>query len=609
MYNASKLFTVAMKTRPYTARLTLDDADVIEGEAIQGIVFRGGTNGEQDAFTLGGTVAGSVEISLDKAQVSSVLHGRKIKVELGIDVALGTQWLPMGVYYVTEPLADDDRLTVTAFDALAVKFEKEYKPIPGFDFSLAAGVSSTAFLSAVCERSGVPVDISNLEPIMLHASPDGFTERQIIGFIAALYGAFACIDRTGVLKICSFNKTDVKVTADEYYQDGMEKAEYSFSVQWLKCYNEASELTMIMGDASAQQGVYLESIWMDYKILANLWDKLQGFTYVPVADLSFFGNPLIDAGDIITMEDLSGTSVTIPVMHIEHEYDGGIITKVVAYGQAETTESVGLVGRQIQRVAVKAKTYADDLDKSLDQMEVLKRLTADGTDDAVYITKDGKLAIKATAILTGVINADLIKTGTLNADLIKTGTLNADLIKTGTLNADLIKGGTLDSSVINGATLKIEAGASIVGWQVDNNSICKRTADGSWGKGTFMCTGSDYPYRIGGSDEIRGWVFGAGGKFGVRSTGEVWCSDLHATGGDIGGWNISEKGLSSKQWQSESNITKTETVINMTGDYLRAVLFDAHEGTIFSTGVSWSNIVACVQEWCRENDRDYDALI
>lgn len=436
MHIVSDSFIKAMRTCPYSVRLTLDGETVIQGEAIQEITFRSGTNADNEAFTLGGTVAGTVEIALDKSQVPTLPNGCRVMVELGIELPAGTQWLPMGVYYVTEPLVDDDRLTVTASDALAAKLDREYEPIEGYDFNADAGVSSTEFLAAMCERRGVQVDTSNLEQIPLHTSPDGFTERQIVGFIAALYGGFAKVDRYGVLRICTFSKTNVKVTADDYYEDEMEKAGYTFSVQWIKCYNEISDLTMIVGDTAAQQGIYLESIWMTNAILTKLWDQLQGFSYVPVTELSFFGNPLIDAGDIIVMEDLSGTAIDVPVMKVTHEYDGGVITRVTANGQAETDSCGGSGSRQLQRVAAKARTYsgialeeakqyAKGLDEALNQLEVLKRLTAENVDDAIYMTKEGKLAIKATAILTGVLDASLVAVKNLVATNIVTGVLKS----------------------------------------------------------------------------------------------------------------------------------------------------------------------------------------
>ena len=447
MYIVSDSFIEAMKHKPYVAKLTLEDESIIPSEAVQEIIFRGGTNSDTEAFTLGGAVSGSVEITLNKTLVPVIEQGQKIYVDLEMELESGSKLIPMGEYYVTDPTADDDVLTVKASDALGAKLDRAYEPIDGFDFTSEDGVDSKAFLLALCERRGVAIDASDLEPIALHTAPDGFTERQIVGFIAALYGGFAHVDRYGSLRICTFSMTEQKVTADDYYDGCMVKAEYTYSVQWIKCYNEITELTMIKGDMTAKQGIYLESIWMDNVILQNLWEQLRGFSYVPVEELSFFGNPLIDPGDIITMEDLSGVSYEVPVMSITHEYDGGIITKITAYGQAESKKSAGALNSRLKRVELKAKTYSgmaledakkytDDLDEALDQLEVLKRLTNE-VDDAIYMTEDGKLAIKATAILTGVLDAAIVTVKNLIADNIVSGKLKS---KDGKTYFDLDRG-------------------------------------------------------------------------------------------------------------------------------------------------------------------------
>ena len=428
MYKVSDAFAAAMANRPYSAKITLDNGVVIQSDpadregSINKITFRGGANSNNEEFTLGGAVSASVEIVLNKEKINCEFAGRKIAAEL----VLENEALPMGVYYVTEPRADDDLLTVTACDALGTKFEREYEPLDGFSFDM--GVSSIGFLRALCERRGIEVDTNNLVDIPLKVSPDGFTERQIIGFIAALNGGYAVIDRKGVLRIRSYVQCDTKVTPDDYYEGGLEKADYTFVVQWIKCYNEAADLTMVMGDMAASQGIYLESIWMTNEILTELWDKLQGFCYTPVTELSFFGNPLIDVGDIIMLEDLSGTSLKIPVMKISHEYDGGIITTITAAGEAETTGHAGNAGSQLKRAAVNAKRYADqvagtaeknakdyaaEIDEALDMLELLKRL--DPNANGLY-EKDGKLAVNATAILTGVLDAALVTVKNLVAE-------------------------------------------------------------------------------------------------------------------------------------------------------------------------------------------------
>lgn len=114
-----------------------------------------------------------------------------------------------------------------------------------------------------------------------------------------------------------------------------------------------------------------------------------------------------------------------------------------------------------------------------------------------------------------------------------------------------LKGGTIAAELIDGSTLIIKKGAVIAGWDVDGNSVFKKPAGGTYGQGTFMSTGTDNPYAIGGSNKIPGWVFGAGGKFGVTKDGVVYANDVHltgevnASGGMIGDWDIQEGYLTS----------------------------------------------------------------
>lgn len=190
------------------------------------------------------------------------------------------------------------------------------------------------------------------------------------------------------------------------------------------------------------------------------------------------------------------------------------------------------------------------------------------------LSTSGKTTIHGGNITTGTLSADKITSGTLDADKVTISNLTVDAasITSGTiasaripnLSADKITSGTISGSRIDGSTLVITTGATIAGWSIDSNSIYKSSGD--WGSGTFMCTGSTGSYSIGGSGTIAGWVFGAGGNFGVTSSGAVWCSNLRATGGRIGGWIISSNTIRTSsgvygthKWDNEG------VVMTMTG--------------------------------------------
>ena len=125
------------------------------------------------------------------------------------------------------------------------------------------------------------------------------------------------------------------------------------------------------------------------------------------------------------------------------------------------------------------------------------------------------------------------------------------------VNVAYLKGDKIAAELIDGSTLIITKGSTIAEWNIDNNSIFNK-GTGLYKDGTFMSTGTtSKAFSIGGSPELQGWVFGAGGKFGVTKDGVVYANDVHLQGeidatsgsfageikankGNIGDWHIGE---------------------------------------------------------------------
>ena len=372
MYAVSEKFRAAMEFRPYKARITLDGVDVIGADAVEEINFTGGANDSDEAVSLGSAVAGSVELTLQKELVSAAIAGRKMFIELGIDLDGEMEWVPMGTYFAGDVTEDDGMLTVPGLDAMAAKFEKEYEPLTGVNFSQEGGVSSHVFLLAICDKFGVEVDVNGLEAVALTAEPTGYTWRRCIGMIAALSGKFAYMDRYGVLRFRWYTGADIAITADNYYAGGMEKASYGFTVGWIKCYVESLAETICQGDETKDQGIYLECPWMTEERLAAIWAQIGGFAYRPVPNLSFLGDPRLEPGDIITMEDTAGDSVTVPIMGIRHEYDGGLLTELSAQGSQKTESYEGPISRQntqTKKAVAKIEKTVKGIEMSVTDME------------------------------------------------------------------------------------------------------------------------------------------------------------------------------------------------------------------------------------------------
>ena len=524
MQNVSEAFIEAMEYRPYIARITLDGVETIQGDPIKEIRFSGGTNDDSSRISIGSTVAATVELSLDKKRVAVPIKGRKLTVELGIAMGAAIEWLLMGTYEATNVIQDDDSLTVTAMDTMAAKLDVEYEALPGLNFSDDGGVSSTQFLSALCARRGVSVDLSGLQSIQLKDfDPVGCTERKIIGMIAALYGRFAAFGRSGVLQFRWYTPVNAKVTGDNYYENGMEIAQYDFVPQWLKCYNETREETLTLGDPEAEQGIYFECPWMLEERLEAIWSQVRAFSFRPVTELSFLGDPRLDPGDIITLEDCGGGVYSVPVMFITHEWDGGIVTEVTAQGQAKTDVYEGPVQREFKRTTAQIIKRQKELElsiKSFNGKEIISRINLSEEQILIQANK-----IKFEGLVTANKNFQILTDGSMRA-----------------VNADISGKITTQSG-------------SIAGWNIDNNSV--RYGDLGAAESMWLCrtgtTKSPSTYKqegIAGTDASKsGWCIAISNKFGVDKEGQLFAVGANIVGkvitqeGSIAGWDIDDKSI------------------------------------------------------------------
>lgn len=396
----------SLQFKPLLARITLDGWQVIqndpEGDApIQSFRVSDGSGSDSTAVSIGSTFAASATVYLEKELVNYALANREMHIELGMELAAGEMWFDFGTYTITDVQNDDGTITITGMDAIVSKLDTEYSPINGLDFTAAEGVSAKAVLEAGCLAFGLETDLDALPDYLLtNFSPDGLTWRQLFGFIAALYGKFVRIGRDGILRLCWYQNVDILITADDYYEDSLLKGSYGFTVSWLKCYNEVLEETLTEGDPDADQGISFSCPWMVPDRLASLWDELGGYSYAPVSDLTFFGDPRLEVGDAPRLVCLDGEIYRVPIMSITQEWDGGLVTSITSVGQVKSTAIEGPVQRETKRSIAKILKRADGIEMSVENAEneiSYLQLQADNMEQRVTNTEGDISRLQLTA--------------------------------------------------------------------------------------------------------------------------------------------------------------------------------------------------------------------
>lgn len=402
------------------------------------------------------------------------------------------------------------------------------------------------------------------------------TGRQIMQWIGQILCRFCRATADGEIEFAWYSKSDVQITAsgDPYYfQGGLTYEDYDVEpVDAVQIRLADSGEGALWPEAAADSNSYIIAgnailnarITGDIiPVLEEIRDELAVVTYKPCR-VRIPSTPEIKAGSIVYITDKNGVQVKALVM-----------TKTQS-GQADTLECTGNLRRDgpsalnNQSISSQAQQAAQQAAKNafsdLSPEQVLNKLTDNGKVQGIY-QQDGKW----------YINAELAQITNLKASAITSGKFTGDRI--------------------DGSTLVITEGATIAGWDIDENSIYKGA---NFGTSTFMCTGSTGSYRIGGSGYLNGWVFGAGGKFGVTKTGAVWCSDIHATGGVIGGWHVSDSGLSNGEWRSETDTSQEEYDFVLFGKKALSHPQWDHDGFV-NPSAKWDWIIQSAWEWAESN--------
>lgn len=373
MYQSSEAFGnwIQQDSRTFQARITLEGKTITEG--ILSIRINGGSNSEDD-FSLGSAVSRYVELEIEKT--GTRFEGYEFFLELG----LNGEYIPMGYFTAEKPKGDEERLSITAYDRM-VKTER------ACFLELPDSTNTVAVLKGVGTIAGIEVVTEGLTAIPIK-KPVGYTCREVLSYVAQLYGGFAICTRAGKIEIKSYEDNDYTVTAGRYW-DSFTHNDLPFVLGKITCYTgknkKGEDISIHVGDGV--RGIYFSNPFMDQTALDNIWGKLRNYTYMP-GSFRFLGDPRIDPWDVLTVEDRNGNAYKVPAMKLTQEYDGGLSTEVEAVGKTEAEQSTGFTGPNTQNMD---RLYAQLV---LIDHAMINKLDVD-TAKITYATIDNLNALKA----------------------------------------------------------------------------------------------------------------------------------------------------------------------------------------------------------------------
>ena len=405
-------------------------------------------------ITIGNTCASSVTFSIYMPTVS--LENKEITVFEGVKVNEEIQYIQLGIFTVTKQTSDGEYTSYEAYDRM-------YKADMPYFSDMTFPSTDKAILNEICGKLGISLAANIVTAHTISDKPQGYTYREIIGYMAMLQGCNAVINSDGNLELRWYKDSGYVLDGHKYYQQGVTfTTSKDFIIQKLTCNNtksgstEQSEITS--GDGAT--GLSFANPFMTQAILDEVYKKIGGFTFRPLT-VKFVGDYRLEVGDIITVNK-GGVDYKVPIMQITHECDGGLMDTVTSIGQSDTENTSvasGPITKQMERYyadlilvnkALINKLSVDEADIRYASIETLKAVNAD---------IDNLKTNKLDATYADIINANVESLKAVNADIAN---LKVDYEKVGILDASVADIKTLIFGSATGTTITTDFSNSVI---------------------------------------------------------------------------------------------------------------------------------------------------
>ncbi|MHA3850118.1 gp58-like family protein [Lactiplantibacillus plantarum] len=312
-----------------------------------------------DTFGIGSNYENSVTIKFSHL-IEGLKPGMTVWPKIGIKASNGYEYSSLGLFIVSDDIQMDrnnDETTIKAYDQMCL-LEGTYTSKLTYPAKMTSVIAEIANLAGVLLNT---TDISRLPvQVNLPSAITGQTYRNAIGMIAQFYAGFATFDRDGKLTIRTITEPDYTLDPSQYEQGGLTKNEAPYKIGGIQCEvtttttdstGQSTETTntLQVGATSGSQ-IKLTNNLMTMDRLASIWQQLQSLTFYPFS-LNWFGNPAIETGDWLTLQDTKGNKFNVPNNGYTMTFDGSLSAVSKADQTSTSSSSYAWRGELSQYVA------------------------------------------------------------------------------------------------------------------------------------------------------------------------------------------------------------------------------------------------------------------
>lgn len=408
-----------------------------------------------NSFTIGSTNASTFEITLNEL-VETIEENQEVKPYIGI---IGAESIPLGVFYIKEIKRDRNAKTTKIKCQDKMMYLNElYKTDLAFPAKIRDVIQD---ISEKVKMEFVPTHISYNKEV---TKPENVSYREMLSYLAQIEGCFVVFDRYGKLEFRKFNRTQEKITKNNYFLSGLVVNDVKYKLNGITADLKNKEKTILASGSAVGNQINLVNPLMKQDYLDEVYTYLKQFIFKPYT-VNWQGNPALEVGDFIQVEVADGNYIGVPILDLQLNFSGGLNCKMSADVKTSTSTSYeykGTLQKQIEflnaRVGADGTTIYADTKEPKNPKEGDTWFKPNGAYTDLYIYEKGKWVLKVSTgniqDLVTKITTDEVLAPKLSAGIAKIIELDASKITTGFLHADRIKAGSITENMISDETKK-----------------------------------------------------------------------------------------------------------------------------------------------------------
>lgn len=266
---------------------------------------------------------------------------------------LGNCYIPMGEFAAVKCVTEGLSQTVTAYDRLSFA-DKPYVPAISFPAEASAVTddilrqlniagrnvrSSGEFICAgdgafICAEDGAFI-CSEEYSFSIPKPSAGTTCRELLGYIAAMYGRNGMLDRNGVYTTFFIDSSGTVYDPDKLDEPSL--AENNVSVAGITC-EVGGDTVLAVGESENAYTVNVICPYMTGERLSQIWGEMRYLSWRPADASERLADPRRDIGDLMYYDSSEGRC-RLPVTSLTFHFNGGLSADVSSCGQVETYEA------------------------------------------------------------------------------------------------------------------------------------------------------------------------------------------------------------------------------------------------------------------------------